>query len=97
MSALTLDRQSLLDIAIKETGSITSIFDFAIINGVGITDDIVPGSAIEIPTIDYGFKGVVDYYKTNRIFPATDIDEATLPARDEGIGFWQIGLTFKVS
>jgi len=97
MSTLALERQSLLDIAIKETGSITSIFDFAIINGFGITDDIVPGSAIEIPIIDYGFKGVVDYYRQNRITPATTIDEATLPARDKGIGFWQIGLTFKVS
>ncbi|MDZ4147880.1 MAG: hypothetical protein U1C58_06320 [Flavobacteriaceae bacterium] len=97
MKTRVLDNQSLLDVAIKDTGTISSAFDIALSNGIGITDELPANSELNLPGKDYGFKAVIDYFRRIKKNPATGIDNPETLVQPSGIGYWAIGTTFKVS
>lgn len=54
---LIIDRNTnMLDVAVQACGTINALFDIAILNGISITDDLVPGTSFEVNKIDYEFE-----------------------------------------
>lgn len=64
------NHQNLLDIAIQETGGIDSVFEIAMDNGVGVSDEITPGTKLKIKQKPVNAV-VLEYYKKNNLLPAT--------------------------
>ncbi len=93
-----IDKQNLLDIALQGTGTIESVFEIGLKNNVSITDEIVPGTTIEIPDFLLQNKDVLNYYNQNLILPATGSNDENIGVEIlEGIDYWAIGDTFIVS
>lgn len=85
--------QALIDIAIQEGGTVEALFDAAIKNGIGITDELLPGTLLRKPErID---KRVAALF-TGRIKPSSNAPN-DLPEQPEGIDYWYIENTFIVS
>lgn len=67
-----LSHQSLLDIAIQESGSVLAAIDWAVANGVSITDELVPGQKINSVDSQYKNTDVANYLKSKGQNIATD-------------------------
>jgi len=99
MSQITvLNNQSLIDVAIRHCGTVEAVLDIAILNNVGITQELVPGQILELPNKDYGYQEVVNYFEINKKEPATSLTEENkaIVEGDSGIGFWIIEDNFIV-
>lgn len=98
MQITALNNQTLLDIAIRHCGTVEAVADIAILNNISITDDLIPGQLIELPSKDYGSQEVVNFFEVNKIDPATALTEndKALTEGNSGIGFWEIGNNFIV-
>lgn len=100
MAINVLTGQSLFDIAIQELGSVEGVFELAEKADVGLTDELVVGVLLNAP-VDPLDRQVVDYYKANRIRPATAITRDNTSAGGdilmEGIEFWAVEYDFIVS
>ena len=84
--------QCLVDMAIQYNGNALAIFDIALINGISLTEDIVPGQELkETAVLDNRIK---NYF--SKITPASGND-ADLLVQPQGIGYWYIGLDFIIS
>jgi len=71
-----LSRQSVFDLAIQQCGCIEAAFDIAQLNNISITDDLLPGQELLMPTaVD---TKTATYYAINGITPATAIIGDTL-------------------
>lgn len=92
METKVLDGQSTLDIAIQTGGSVESVFDLAIQNGLSITDSLSPSQMLINPVVSNAL--VLAYYQLKGLTPATDIGEGEI---EEGIEFWYIEHDFIVS
>lgn len=68
---VVLEGQSLFDLALQKGGSIEAVFDFAVVNGLSITDDIAPGMGLLPP--DAKRKQIVDYYSKHGLKPGTAV------------------------
>jgi hypothetical protein len=95
MEIKVLNSQSLFDLAIQAAGSVEAVFDIALANGVGITDELVAGAAVVVPAILN--RQVADYYKVNNIKPATALSAQDAEFTLEGIGAWRVEYDFIVS
>jgi 2',3'-cyclic-nucleotide 2'-phosphodiesterase (5'-nucleotidase family) len=95
MEVRVLNGQSLFDIAIQAAGNVEAVFDIALANGLGITDDLPAGTLLVIPAV--ANRQVADYYRTNNILPATGISVTDAAALQEGIEFWFVEYDFVVS
>lgn len=83
--------QCLVDMAIQYNGNALAIFDIALINGISLTEDIVPGQELkETAVLDNRIK---NYF--SKITPASGNDADILV--QQGIGYWYIGLDFIIS
>jgi len=78
MKIVVLNNQTLLDIAIQEYGTIESVFELAIANDLSITDELATGTILLIPEFStltnepiITNKEILNYYKKNKIKPAT--------------------------
>jgi hypothetical protein len=49
---------TILDFALLQAGTVESLFDLALLNGVGITDDIMPGTVMAVPVKEYDLQPV---------------------------------------
>jgi hypothetical protein len=98
MQITVLNNQSLLDIAIRHCGTVEALVDIALLNNVGITQELVPGQLLELPTKDYGYNEAVRFFEINKKEPATALTEENkaIVEGDSGIGFWTIGDNFIV-
>lgn len=96
MQAIVLNNQTLFDVAIRHCGTVEAAAAIAIINNVSITQDLLPGQLLELPTQYYGNVETVNYFKTNKIDPATALTEAqkVLNEGNSGIDYWQIENNF---
>lgn len=65
-----LEGQSLLDIAIQTAGSVEAVIEIATLNGMSVSDDIVPS---QIRTVDVHNRSVASYYTARAITPATAV------------------------
>ncbi len=95
-----LNNQSLLDIAVQYTGTIENAFKIAVANGLSLTDELEPGAQLIIPADVEKNSDVVNYFSAKGIQPATGLTENELliaQTVQRGIGYMQIGKTFKVS
>ncbi|MXV37668.1 hypothetical protein GO491_03085 [Flavobacteriaceae bacterium Ap0902] len=98
MMQITLHNQSTLDVMLQHTGSLESIFDVAVVNDLSITDDLVPGQSLEIPTDVVKDSDILNYYTAKQVQPATAINiEFDYTEKLEGISIWAINNDFKVS
>ena len=87
-----LKGQSLLDIAIQETGSIENIFEIAYHNGLSITDELAVGYEVDIPAdIDKSMK-TVNYFSNLELKPASEPEP-----KKGGIGYMAVRIDFIVS
>jgi hypothetical protein len=93
-----LHNQSLFDISIRYTGTIENAFKIAVANGLSLTDELQPGAQLIIPEVEMN-NDVVNYFAGKGIQPATGLTENDLliaQTVQRGIGYMQIGKTFKV-
>ena len=91
-----LQGQTLIDIAIQELGSAEGAYGLAALNGLSVTDELVPGLELQLPTVTN--KSISDYYTNKGIKPATYITANTiLPENEGGVEFWAIETEFLVS
>lgn len=99
MTITALHNQNLLDISIQHTGTVSNCFVIAVVNGLCISDDLIPGQKLIIPESVVTDNEILNYYTAKNIQPATayplSIDEET--EENSGINYMQIGSTFKVS
>lgn len=93
MQSITVrDRQTTLDIAIQESGSLEAAFDVSVINGVNLTDDLQTGQLL-IPAPIVNLQ-VIESLRRSGHRPATGGgEELTI---NEGIDFWIIEDDFVV-
>lgn len=98
MQITVLNNQTLLDIAIRHCGTVEAVAYIAILNNISITQELIPGQLIELPSKDYGNQEVINYFSANKIDPATALTEehTALTEGNSGIGFWEIGNNFIV-
>ena len=65
--------QSLVDIAVQELGSVEGVFELAKLNGISVTDDLIPGQELTLPIISN--IPIANYYANKGIKPATADNE----------------------
>jgi len=68
---ITIQNQSLLDIAIEKYGEVSGIFDLALKNEISITSENLPGTIIEVP-VNFRLNEVTNYFYKNSIAIATN-------------------------
>lgn len=90
-----LHNQSLFDIAVQESGSVMTSFEWALINGVSITDDLEPGQKIAAADSNLKNSDVANYFKGKNQMIATAMKKPPIPP-GLGIGYMRIGINFKV-
>ena len=84
--------QTLLDFALQYTGSAEGLIQVALLNGFSITDDSPPGADLAAgPVINLKESS---FTTGNEISTYNRLPEAGIL---EGIGYWIIAQTFKVS
>jgi hypothetical protein len=86
--------QTLIDLSMQYLGNADDAMLLSEINGLSITEDLVPGQEIMIPDVAIENKKTVDKYAAKGIVPASSDEGEPEP---EGIGFWKIELDFIVS
>lgn len=98
MQKQILHNQSLLDVSIQNIGTGLSAFDIGFKNGLSITDDLTPGTIIEVTASDLLDTELVDFFNNKKHIIATGFngqDSDIIP--ELGIGTMTIGTTFIVS
>jgi len=90
------ENQSLLDVAVQTSGTLSAVFELALINGLSVTDDLMPGQSLEL--VDESNADVVNYYTARNLTPATALtaDDKLVAAELEGISYWAINVDFIV-
>jgi len=68
-----LSGQTLFDIAIQSCGSIEAAFELAVLNGLNLTDELVPGQELALPEVVNS--GIVTRYSNKGINPSTADNE----------------------
>lgn len=98
MQIIALNNQTLQDISIRYCGTLSALFDIALLNDISITDEITPGQKLNIPDKDYGFKEVVNYFEQNKVQPATSLTDENISIIEglSGIDYWAIEDDFTV-
>lgn len=93
---IALNNQNLLDIAIRYCGTVESVVDIAVLNGIGIMDDLIAGQLLIIPARDYGYQEIVTFFNENKKQPATALtaENKAIIEQEAGIGFWILGDNF---
>jgi hypothetical protein len=71
--------QTFFDIAIQEFGSVEAAFQFATLNGLSVTDDLVPGALFQKTTVIN--KNILGYYQNKNIKPATGLSSSQVRTR----------------
>lgn len=99
MTITALHNQSLLDLALQYTGTIESVFEFAEANTLNITDDVVVGNNLVLPSEAFTNKDILGYYTAKNLQPATAFtkEDEKVAKRLEGISIWAINLDFVVT
>jgi hypothetical protein len=95
---IVIENQSLFDIAIQESGSVLTAFDWAVANGFSITDDLAPGQKLIAPSSSYRNADVANYFKGKNQMVATGVTKDDLEKINPtlGIGTMAIGRTFTI-
>lgn len=87
-----IENQSVFDVAVQESGSVLAAFDWALKNGLSLTDDLEPGQQLISPNSDFFNTDVSGYFKGKKQMIATSSVKMTTI----GIGKMKIGKNFIV-
>lgn len=85
------ERQTVIDFACQHAGTLEALFDVAVLNGVSITQNVAPGTMLLTPVEDLK---TVAFYNNNVVDIVTNQNAQPVPG---GIGYMQIGTSFKVN
>ncbi|MDR1382214.1 MAG: hypothetical protein LBJ47_12145 [Tannerella sp.] len=91
--AVCIRNQWLGDVAVRESGDISSIVEIAACNNISVTERLTAGDEILIPA--QANSRIADYFRINNIYPATAMEQE--PGTPGGIGYMAVGITFTVS
>jgi capsid protein len=91
-----IEHQSLFDIGVRESGSVLTAFDWAIKNGLSITDSLTPGQQLIEVVSAYSNADVGSYFKERNQMVATGFKNEGSIIPTLGIGTMRIGTTFIV-
>lgn len=94
-TATILENQTLFDLALQGTGSVLSVIEIALANGIGITDDLEPATRVKLEQGNFYIKDIVDYFDGKQQHLATSGDIDTI-GQSGGIGFWILEVDFQV-
>lgn len=87
--------QDVFDVSLSVGGSIEYAFEVAALLSVGVTSTELQGKFINFRSIlTNPQKRVLQIYKEKKVNPASNVQAGL---QGEGIGFWFIGLDFRVS
>lgn len=93
-----IENQSVFDVAVQESGSVLAAFDWALKNGLSLTDDLEPGQQLISPNSNFINADVAGYFKGKKQMIATGFNiengQSIIPTL--GIGTMRIGTTFIV-
>lgn len=91
------DRQTIVDLAAQELGSVEAAFLLAVKNDLSLSDVLAPGQVLNLSGVQD--QTLVNYFKQKNIKPATGLsdDDNSIVQQDEGIGYWAIGVDFIIS
>lgn len=93
MRAVLQKHQTLIDIALQYCGNADAMFELALLNGVELTAEVLPGTALLLPD-------VLDA-KNVKLLADGDYRPTTgpllLPEAGQGLEFWAIELDFIIS
>ena len=79
-----LSNQSLLDIAIQEDGNVLAAFEWALANGISITEELVPGQKLITPKLVANrIDDIADYFKKRKQNVAT----SNIKKKNNHLGF----------
>lgn len=96
MKVVVKDGQTLMDIAVKEKGSVEAVFDIAALNGISVTEEIVAGTVLDLPASVWN-RLLENYCKGNNVDPSTDLNDDDLnEIWQGGIGYMMIGEDFQI-
>jgi hypothetical protein len=87
-----LEGQSLPDIAVRESGSAEAVFDWAVKNGISVTDRLRTGMTLAPAGVKN--RAVAAYYKAKNLYPATGMEQTRIYT---GIGAMGVDINFTVS
>jgi hypothetical protein len=93
-TAVAIENQTMLDIALQYCGDADGALETAIANGLSLTDSLSPGQTLTLPEIPAN-RAVASYYGVNGIKPATGTTQDDTPPG--GISFMGIQIDFIVS
>lgn len=97
-TVFVLERQTLHDLAVQETGNISTVFEIAEANGLSVSDVLMPGMKLIIPSGLNINEDIKDFFQNNQQFPANgwSEEERDEAERFDGIDFWIIEEDFIV-
>ncbi|WP_343530837.1 hypothetical protein [Pedobacter sp.] len=93
MQIKALHNQSVLDLLLQHTGSLSSALAFAEANQMSITDELEIGSSYALPDGVITDSDILNYYINNAYKPATG-NAVVVINTDYGIGEMAIAQTF---
>ncbi|TAG31875.1 MAG: hypothetical protein EAZ35_02165 [Sphingobacteriia bacterium] len=96
MKVTVQHNQNIFDVAVQHLGDAYAAFDIAVLNGISISKELVPGTILSVPVVIADNKKMVEYLKINKKIPASSSEYTTSLLLQEGIGYWTIGQDFIV-
>jgi len=91
--SVSIEGQWIGDLAVQESGDISSVVSIALENNVSVTESIDFGTVVKIPVVVNN--QMAEYYRIRGIKPVTSMKmDAEAPG---GIGYMAVGINFIVS
>lgn len=97
MKVVVVNSQSFFDLANQVLGSADTAFELAHYNNMSVTDDLVPGTVIEIPTESALIDEDVALYFDNKMLATWAIAQGAISPTPGGVGYMGIEVDFIVS
>jgi len=88
--------QSIFDIAIQWGGDVAWAITVAKLNGLSVTESLVPGQQVEIPDQPAN-REVFSYYYRKGLVPATSITTEFDAVENEGLDYWIVEVDFIIT
>lgn len=91
-----LKGQTLVDIAMQELGEASRVMELAVLNGIKVTDALIPGQTVEVMDFDTAKRSVVLLFADDANKPASGGMCDVVGGTGSGISFWAIESDFVV-
>jgi len=88
------NKETLLDIAVLTAGSLTGMFELALLNNISLTKDLQSGKQLLAGSVIS--EAAITELKSRAAKPSHAVIEIPDEPQKLGIGYWKIGFDFKV-